>query len=80
MFNFTLYISFWIFSSFRKRMRCTTNIYLTALAITDIFYLTMGLLLSFQHYQYIHLHAKIYWELFGTFIWLCDACGKWHIE
>ncbi|XP_059223810.1 uncharacterized protein LOC106094283 [Stomoxys calcitrans] len=59
----------------RKRMRCTTNIYLTALAITDIFYLTMGLLLSFQHYQYIHLHARIYWELFGTFMWLCDACA-----
>ncbi|XP_005181856.1 uncharacterized protein LOC101899002 isoform X1 [Musca domestica] len=59
----------------RKRMRCTTNIYLTALAITDIFFLTMGLLLSFQHYQYIHLHVKIYWELYGTFTWLCDACA-----
>ncbi|XP_073835353.1 proctolin receptor [Musca autumnalis] len=59
----------------RKRMRCTTNIYLTALAITDIFFLTMGLLLSFQHYQYIHLHVKLYWELYGTFTWLCDACA-----
>ncbi|XP_075156362.1 proctolin receptor isoform X2 [Haematobia irritans] len=56
-------------------MRCTTNIYLTALAITDIFFLTMGLLLSFQHYQYMHLHVKIYWELFGTFMWMCDACA-----
>ncbi|TMW49726.1 hypothetical protein DOY81_005190 [Sarcophaga bullata] len=58
----------------RRRMRCTTNIYLTALAITDIIYLTMALLLSLQHYQYVHLYCEIYWMCYGVIVWLCDAC------
>ncbi|KAM7350549.1 proctolin receptor [Cochliomyia hominivorax] len=59
----------------RRRMRCTTNIYLTALAITDIIYLTMALLLSLQHYHYVHLYCKIYWMCYGVVVWLCDACS-----
>ncbi|XP_022215004.2 uncharacterized protein LOC111069307 [Drosophila obscura] len=57
----------------RKRMRCTTNIYLTALAITDIAYLTFQLILTLQHYQYIKYHCEIYWLLYGYFVWLCDV-------
>ncbi|XP_016946298.1 uncharacterized protein LOC108021972 [Drosophila biarmipes] len=59
----------------RKRMRCTTNIYLTALAITDIAYLTCQLILSLQHYDYPKYHLKIYWQLYGYFVWLCDSFG-----
>ncbi|XP_034671940.1 uncharacterized protein LOC117903705 [Drosophila subobscura] len=57
----------------RKRMRCTTNIYLTALAITDIAYLTFQLILTLQHYEYIKYHCEIYWQLYGYFVWLCDV-------
>ncbi|XP_044317201.1 uncharacterized protein LOC108042989 [Drosophila rhopaloa] len=59
----------------RKRMRCTTNIYLTALAITDIAYLTCQLILSLQHYDYPKYHFEIYYQLFGYFVWLCDSFG-----
>lgn len=57
-------------------MRCTTNIYLTALAITDIAYLTFVLILSLKHYEYIKYHCELYWSLYGFIVWLCDACGK----
>lgn len=57
-------------------MRCTTNLYLTALAITDLMYLTMAMLLSLQHYQYTHLNWPLYWKYIGIVLWLCDACGK----
>lgn len=57
-------------------MRCTTNIYLTALAITDIIYLTMALLLSLKHYDYVQRQVEIYWKCYGYVVWLCDACGK----
>ncbi|XP_017852765.1 uncharacterized protein LOC108606806 [Drosophila busckii] len=59
----------------RKRMRCTTNIYLTALAITDIAYLTFVLILSLVHYEYIKYHCELYWQLYGFILWLCDACA-----
>ncbi|XP_049312617.1 uncharacterized protein LOC105232244 isoform X2 [Bactrocera dorsalis] len=59
----------------RKRMRCTTNIYLTALAITDIIYLTMALLLSLQHYDYVQRNVEIFWKCYGYVVWLCDACA-----
>ncbi|TDG41479.1 hypothetical protein AWZ03_012096 [Drosophila navojoa] len=59
----------------RKRMRCTTNIYLTALAITDIAYLTFVLILSLKHYEYIKYHCELYWRLYGFVVWLCDACA-----
>ncbi|XP_062139350.1 uncharacterized protein LOC133848004 [Drosophila sulfurigaster albostrigata] len=59
----------------RKRMRCTTNIYLTALAITDIAYLTFVLILSFQHYDYFKYQCELYWKLYGLMMWLCDACA-----
>uniref|UniRef100_A0A1A9W284 G-protein coupled receptors family 1 profile domain-containing protein n=1 Tax=Glossina brevipalpis TaxID=37001 RepID=A0A1A9W284_9MUSC len=60
----------------RRRMRCTTNIYLTALAITDLIYLTMALLLSLQHYQYVHQCCQLYWLFYGVVLWLCDACER----
>lgn len=59
----------------RKRMRCTTNIYLTALAITDIIYLTMALLLSLKHYDYVQRNVEIFWKCYGYVVWLCDACA-----
>lgn len=77
---FPLFLSLSLFipfvGTFRKRMRCTTNIYLTALAITDIAYLTFSLILSLKHYEYIKYHCELYWSLYGFIVWLCDACGK----
>lgn len=58
-------------------MRCTTNIYLTALAITDIIYLTMALLLSLKHNDYVQRNVEIYWKCYGYIMWLCDACGTY---
>lgn len=58
-----------------KRMRSSTNVYLTALAITDIIYLTMVLLLSLQHYETVHLNYEIYWKFYGLVIWLTDGCA-----
>lgn len=58
-----------------KRMRSSTNVYLTALAITDIFYLTMVMLLSLQHYETVHLNYEIYWKFYGLVIWLTDGCA-----
>ncbi|XP_055845551.1 putative G-protein coupled receptor F59B2.13 [Episyrphus balteatus] len=58
-----------------KRMRSSTNVYLTALAITDIIYLTMVMLLSLQHYETVHLHYEIYWKFYGLVIWLTDGCA-----
>lgn len=60
----------------RKRMRCSTNIYLTALAIADIIYLSMVLILSFQHYKSInHPRYELYWRTYGLLHWICDAAA-----
>ncbi|KAJ6636832.1 Sex peptide receptor, partial [Pseudolycoriella hygida] len=59
-----------------RRMRCSTNIYLTALAVADIIYLLFIFILSLEHYPNIH-HSKykIYWSSFGLSHWFCDASG-----
>ncbi|XP_064555952.1 uncharacterized protein Proc-R isoform X3 [Drosophila montana] len=67
-----LLLDYW---EIQKRMRCTTNIYLSALAITDIAYLTFVLILSLKHYEYIKYHCELYWRLYGFIMWLCDACA-----
>ncbi|XP_055374807.1 uncharacterized protein LOC129607680 isoform X1 [Condylostylus longicornis] len=57
----------------RKSMRCSTNVYLTALAVTDMLYLTTTFLLTLQHYQSFHLYHPIYWRCFGLIIWFHDG-------
>ncbi|CAH1953730.1 unnamed protein product [Acanthoscelides obtectus] len=60
----------------RRRMRSSTNIYLSALAIADIFHLIFGFLLSFTHYKNIHdRRYELYWRFYGLTHWLCDAAS-----
>ncbi|CAH1953729.1 unnamed protein product [Acanthoscelides obtectus] len=60
----------------RRRMRSSTNIYLSALAIADIFHLIFGFLLSFTHYKNIHdRRYELYWRFYGLTHWLCDAAN-----
>lgn len=58
-------------------MRCSTNVYLTALAVVDIIFLFFIFILSLEHYPNIH-HSKyeLYWRTFGLSHWFCDAACK----
>ncbi|XP_031356394.1 G-protein coupled receptor daf-37-like [Photinus pyralis] len=61
----------------RRRMRSSTNAYLTALAVADLIYLLFVLLLSFTHYPNIHDHKfELYWRFYGISHWLCDAASS----
>lgn len=66
------------FFFFRRRMRCSTNVYLTALAVVDIIFLFFIFILSLEHYPNIH-HSKyeLYWRTFGLSHWFCDAACKY---
>lgn len=58
-------------------MRCSTNIYLTALAVADIIYLLFVFVLSFAVYDNIHDRKyELFWRFFGLTHWLCDAASK----
>ncbi|XP_064211809.1 thyrotropin-releasing hormone receptor isoform X6 [Tribolium castaneum] len=61
----------------RKRMRCSTNIYLTALAVADIIYLLFVFVLSFSVYDNINDRKyELFWRFFGLTHWLCDAASN----
>ncbi|KAJ8922265.1 hypothetical protein NQ315_004203 [Exocentrus adspersus] len=61
----------------RKRMRSSTNVYLSALAIADIIYLFFVFLLSFKHYSNIHDGKYVlYWRFLGMTYWFCDAASS----
>ncbi|XP_049818518.1 sex peptide receptor-related protein 2-like isoform X2 [Aethina tumida] len=61
----------------RRRMRSSTNIYLSALAIADILYNLFALLLSFKHYPNIHDRKyALYWRFYGISHWICDAASS----
>ncbi|XP_066254567.1 sex peptide receptor isoform X1 [Euwallacea similis] len=61
----------------RKRMRSSTNIYLSALGIADIIYLFFVFLLSFKHYNNIHDRKyELFWRFYGISHWLCDAASS----
>lgn len=61
----------------RRRMRSSTNAYLTALAVADLIYLLFVLLLSFKHYPNIHDRKyELYWRFYGISHWLCDAASS----
>lgn len=58
-------------------MRCSTNIYLTALAIADIVNLLFVFILSLKHYPNSRLaRYKLYWSFFGLSHWFHDASRK----
>lgn len=59
-------------------MRCSTNVYLTALAVADIIYLLFIFVLSLEHYPNIHdSKYKLYWSTYGLSHWFCDASCKY---
>ncbi|CAG9763052.1 unnamed protein product [Ceutorhynchus assimilis] len=61
----------------RRRMRSSTNIYLSALAIADIIHLFFVFLLSFKHDKVIHERKyELYWRFYGLTHWLCDAASS----
>lgn len=54
-------------------MRCSTNIYLTALAIADIINLFCAFILSLQHYPGYKFGHVLYWSAFALSNWFHDA-------
>ncbi|KAG8229458.1 hypothetical protein J437_LFUL005563, partial [Ladona fulva] len=61
----------------RRRMRSSTNVYLTALAVSDLLYLVFIFSLSLEHYPklpepYNHLYCQ--YKRFG--LWLTDAASS----
>ncbi|KAE8741276.1 FMRFamide Receptor [Frankliniella occidentalis] len=60
----------------RRRMRSSTNVYLTALAASDLLYLTAIFLLSLRHYPGIgsmDTSYFFYWRLHRFVLWLADS-------
>lgn len=58
----------------RRRMRSSTNVYLTALAVSDLLYLVFVFTLSFKHYPNIREPSfLLYWQYYGFGIWFTDA-------
>jgi hypothetical protein len=61
----------------RRRMRSSTNVYLTALAVSDLLYLMFVFTLSLRHYPSIHGPSyQWYWHYYGFGIWFTDATSK----
>jgi len=62
----------------RRRMRSSTNVYLTALAVSDLLYLVFVFTLSFKHYPNIREPSfLLYWQYYGFGIWFTDATSKY---
>ncbi|KAK3850345.1 hypothetical protein Pcinc_042947, partial [Petrolisthes cinctipes] len=58
----------------RRKMRSSTNNYLTALAISDLLYLVFVFSLSLQHHPDIkHPRHWFYWQYVRYAFWLTDA-------
>lgn len=61
----------------RRRMRSSTNVYLTALAVSDLLYLLAVFLLSLQHYpgpgDMQPGFYEFYWKSFPFILWLADS-------
>lgn len=71
--SFSTLVSFIYFFLRRRRMRCSTNIYLTALAITDIINLFFAFILSLQRYPNFNYGHSLYWSSIGLSHWFHDA-------
>lgn len=64
---------FFFLHFYRRRMRCSTNIYLTALAVADIVNLFCAFVLSLQHYPSFTYGHVLYWSAYGLSNWFHDA-------
>jgi len=60
----------------RRRMRSSTNVYLTALAASDLLYLLFMFSLSLAHYGLSGATADAYWTYWRFGLWLCDATSE----
>ncbi|KAF4517586.1 hypothetical protein B566_EDAN008575, partial [Ephemera danica] len=60
----------------RRRMRSSTNVYLTALAASDLLYLLFLYSLSLAHYGLRGAMADAYWTYWRFGLWLTDATTK----
>ncbi|XP_066993134.1 FMRFamide receptor [Anabrus simplex] len=61
----------------RRRMRSSTNMYLTALAASDLLYLVFMFTMSLEHYPNIHHPAYYsYWEYRRFGLWFTDATSS----
>lgn len=62
----------------QRRMKSSTNTYLTALAVSDLLYLICFFLLSLQHYSGIHdVKYYFYWKIAPFIFWYIDASSKY---
>lgn len=62
----------------QRRMKSSTNTYLTALAVTDLLYLICFFLLSLQHYSGIDdPKFFIYWKVLPFIFWYIDASSEY---
>lgn len=61
----------------RRQMRSSTNLYLTALAISDLLYLVFIFSLSIRHHPGMNRpHHLLYWHYFRYALWLTDASSE----
>lgn len=61
----------------QHRMKCSTNIYLTALAVSDFFYLICFFMMSLKHYSGMDSERYyLYWILLPWLHWPTDASSK----
>lgn len=61
----------------RRRMRSSTNTYLTALAISDLLHLVFVFTLSLEHYPNSHSADYFFYWVYRPFgLWLADAASK----
>lgn len=58
----------------RRRMRSSTNHYLTALAFSDLFYLIFAFTLNLDHYDAMRTHAYFSYRRYA--LMLTDACSN----
>lgn len=62
----------------QRRMKSSTNTYLTALAVSDLFYLVCSFLLSLQHYKGIEdVTYYYYWKILPFVYWHIDASSEY---
>lgn len=62
----------------RRHMQTSTNLYLTALAISDLLYLIFTFSLSLKHTPGMtHQDNLIYWHYYRYALWLTDASSKY---
>lgn len=63
----------------RRRMRSSTNSYLTALAVSDTLYLLLTFTLSLRHIVagLSHPDHRLYWHFWRYALWLLDASSEY---